>query len=894
MTSDTTARHEFHSPLTLLYEWADNIGAPLREVLITGYTLDLTFLEQRCLSTARALGARVTILSDAGQASHEPVDVRHAGRAYQHAHAHCAGAFHPKLVILLGDDHLWVAIGSGNPTLSGWGHNHELWLIIRTTPGHGPAAMGDLADWLADLPHVVSVPSWIAHTLTEISHAVRPAPNLPGNDNDELPDLRIIGNLRRSILDQLSDRPVDGLRLSAPFFDPHGRAVRELATRMHPGRIDIAVQPTWSSYNGEALVDATSGVPDVAFRFVDEDRTCHGKLVEWSRGDATTALVGSANLSVAAILTATRHGGNCELVATAPPSGSLLPEGTATPPAALRTHNTISERLTGTGQPILTVLGGRRMPDGAVVVEFITSIAQPVTIETSPHGAPDTWLAVHRHTEHAEHMTDTGHTTITARFHAPGAAGSVLRACATVNGTRVVSAPVFITDTQRCLPRPDTADTPKLVRDYALDDVITDPELQKRFSADLLRLLAESQASPKVAALRTTGAVTSNAAAPTTDRWGAWLASVERTLGPSLTSLLFPGAVLVHGIDSATVPLGWSVGPDTDETELVDGETDDTVDDLLATTTNAVTARTIVIPPTQQQHWRTTASKLCHTVQVQPAPPLLLRMTVARVYLDLLAAGIWATEQNWRGELHRILTALVASESAEADLPGQTESFLASLVAVCLALLTRDASLHGGSERDLIAQKAWNTAKEWAAFADPELVEGCLRQPAQPYAQVATATEVKAVIDLATDAADDPHAELRATLTQEGIPATLINGVWVIDNDHRNPRRQAARVATLAAPRCAVLVRTSTTNTVILRDGPVLALGESSPPLWRIYRLSPLSTPTSLLSDEDGLPRAGTTRPLQPAPPSVISLAESVGVDIKQLGAALAASGSGC
>jgi hypothetical protein len=892
MTTDTTASHAFHSPLSLLYEWADNIDAPLREFLITGYTLDLIFLEQRCLSTAHALGARVTILSDASQAGHDPVDVRHAGLAYQHAYAHCSGAFHPKLVILLGDEHLWVAIGSGNPTLSGWGHNHELWLVIRTAPGHGPAAMHDLADWLVDLPQVISVPSWIASTLGKISSVVRPAPNLPGNESNALPDLRIVGNLRRSILDQLPERAVDVLRLSAPFFDPPGRAVRELTARMRPDRVEIAIQPNWSRYRGDALVDATSTAPNVAFWFVDEDRTRHGKLIEWSSGNVATALVGSANLSVAALLAATSHGGNCELVATYPITTSLLPDGTATPPAALSTHNTIADRPSDDDHPTLTILGGRRMPNDTIVVELITSTNQPITIETSPHGAPDTWLPVHSHTEPTPPEAPTAHRTITTQFQAPAAAGAVLRAWADIDGTRIVSAPVFITDTQRCLPRPDVADTPKLVRDYALDEVITDPELQNRFSADLLRLLAESQTAPKVSALRTTGTVNSDAADHTTDRWSDWLARVEHTLGPSLTGLLFPGSIAPTSRDSAAIPLGWSVGPDTDDTELSDGERDDTVDDLLATTTNATIAHTTVVPPTQRQHWRTTAGKLSRTVQSQPPPPLLLRMTVARVYLDLLAAGIWTTDESWRAELERIVAALVAVEPTDADVPGQTESFLASLVAVCLTLLTRNASLHGGTERDLVAQKAWDAAKECAAFADPGLVEGYLRLPAQPYAQVATATEVQAVIDLATEAADDPHAELRAALEQEGIPATLRDGVWVIDNDHHNPRRQAAYVATLATPRCAVLVCTSDSATVILRDGRVLALGESSPPRWRIYQLRPFGTPTSLLGDEEGIPRATSTHPLQPPPVPVIQLAESVSVDATWLSDALMAGGS--
>ena len=134
-----SASYEFHSPLTLLREWRDRPdGAPLREVLIMGYTLDLVFLERYCVPTARALGARVTVLGDAGQAVHAAVDVRYAGRSYQHGHASCGGAFHPKLMALLGDEDIRIAVGSGNPTMSGWGHNHEIWLVLRSERQRGP------------------------------------------------------------------------------------------------------------------------------------------------------------------------------------------------------------------------------------------------------------------------------------------------------------------------------------------------------------------------------------------------------------------------------------------------------------------------------------------------------------------------------------------------------------------------------------------------------------------------------------------------------------------------------------------------------------------------------------------------------------------------------------
>jgi hypothetical protein len=155
--------------------------------------------------------------------------------------------------------------------------------------------------------------------------------------------------------------------------------------------------------------------------------------------------------------------------------------------------------------------------------------------------------------------------------------------------------------------------------------------------------------------------------------------------------------------------------------------------------------------------------------------------------------------------------------------------------------------------------------------------------PEQPYAWVASETEVEAVIDLAAEAEDDPHAELRTAFEHDNLTVERMDGVWVVEAGGRNPRRQAAQVATLAGPRCAVLARDSTRATVILRDGPTVAIAESAGHRWRIYRMSPLGTPLSLLCGDDGLPPTRANYPLRPLPGQVQQLAISLGVNPVQL-----------
>jgi len=859
----STVEYRLHSPLTLLREWQDD-GAPLVELLVTGYTHDLVFLERHCLAPARAMGARATVLGDAGYAVHEPVDVRHAGRSYQYGLASCGGAFHPKLVVLVGEERVWVAIGSGNPTMSGWGHNEELWLVVRSAGGRGPAALGDLGSWLEDLPSVVAMPTWIATTITTIGRMVTPT-----EIDASFAHLQIFGNLYRSVLSQLPSGPATTLRLSAPFFDVHSRAVRELVTRFTPTEVLVALQPTLSQYDGATLVAATSSAQSVSFTHLGEKRTSHGKLVEWTSGRETLALTGSANLSAAAMLATTSVGGNCELVTLFRVPTSKLPDGDVASTEEIRSANTIPSRNEEAPGVTITVLGARRLPDH-VSVELVAGQAGAVTIETSLDATPGTWQPAH--IEHVESSTLT-----TCRFLVSEQLGGAIRATMNNDGGTAISAVVFLTDTVRCLPRHHDDDRPRLAISPVAEDLFTDPALAQRFAADLTRLISQVLEHRSVSVVPLRSATPGQASATNDDKWGAWVSAIERTLGPALTNLVFPGALLPLN----TVVTGWSVGPDADENELADGEDETDVDPLAGENTRR-------IPRDQRAFWRATAKRLSKQISGQRRPWVELRMCVATLYLNLLAGGVWtSSDDSWFDQLATVVPTLAVTEDEEAALPGQTMSFHSSLIAVCFAALFRDASPYGGRERDITLKAAWEKAGHYAAFAEPRLVEGYLGQSRDHQAVVVGEEEVQCVIDAALDMADDPHAAHRSAFRENGLDVELFGNVWVSHGEFRNPRRIAARIATLAEAPCAVVARNGRTCTALVWTGGELAVVESATRRWRIYRMSPMGTPLSLLGSDEGLPQTKDQRPLRPAPPSVLNHPGLTERDVVQLIAAV-------
>src|ERR1019366_8448349 len=144
------------SPFSLLLGAATR-GETAIEVLSLSFTLDLGFFERTALGVAQSLGARVTVVGDAGVVRHDPRAVRRAGRSYLAGLAHCGGSFHPKLVVIAGEKTATVAIGSGNLTMAGWQDNDEIWTVLRAGPEGCPGTIGQVAQWLADLPGVVKL-----------------------------------------------------------------------------------------------------------------------------------------------------------------------------------------------------------------------------------------------------------------------------------------------------------------------------------------------------------------------------------------------------------------------------------------------------------------------------------------------------------------------------------------------------------------------------------------------------------------------------------------------------------------------------------------------------------------------------------------------------------------
>jgi hypothetical protein len=836
------------SPMALLGEWAGPAArGNLREVILLGFTVNLPFPEKTAIRTARDLGARVTVIGDAAQGLYDPVDVRL--RTYITGWAACRSAFHPKLALLVGDHDIAAAIGSGNPTIAGWGHNDELWAVLRDGPYGSASGLRQLGSWLRDLPGVVAMPGYAADVLSAAAERLAAVPGDAGR-------AQVLHNLRHGLLGQLPRGPVRELRMSAPFVDEAGGALAEIIAAFDPGQVVIGLQEHLTSYDGDALLRA-AGSRHTEVRLLPERFPRHGKLLEWDGPGGRYALTGSANLTASALIKATADGGNCELAVLAPAGDSLMPEGTVITREELRGRRTVTPSVP---RPRLLLLGAL-LTRGGVLVTLARPCDTEVRIEASPDGSPGSWAALGTVAPGVSEQM----------FPVARLVGTVIRAVAVQPGhQRSESPPVFAVSLARCARRQPDDRRPRLRREYSEETIFTDEEMAHQFRADLLRLI-EASAWPATRPQGGKEPGTQPAArAPAEDLWAAYLEECELGIGRALTAALFGQlAQMIPGISRG---LGWGLGGDPPGGGGNGGDT---------------APRAPHVRPSERAVWARWAVRLAAAATAndagQPRPPLAYRALATRLMVQLLAHGVWETgDESWREVLARLAASLLPLPGG--DEPGRACQLAAALAAVCMGLLRSGAPVTGGSPQGALAARAWERLRPLVADADPDLVTDLLISPVHAHAVTLNLSELEDTIYLAMD--DDPAALLTAELAGRGWHLARDGLMYQVTGTFTNPVNVAAQVATRLGPSLGtVLVHAQAGNrwAFIAWRRPDLLLASEPGHAWRLYRIDGAVTPEARFAGGEGIPAAGLAgRPVpfgKGLPPAALELLGAAGAD---------------
>ena len=226
--------------------------------LITTFNAYLPFYEEVVLRRLVNAGVRHNVLlMDAQQYgvslhNHPP---RLAGRQYTLMPISVPGAFHPKLIFLVGKQKGLVLVGSHNMTLSGFGFNRELTNVMRIRGKEDKAgsAIGarvweEIIQWTEASTH--KLPQQVVDMVLRVKDF---APWINNTDREGDNDATLLAGrpgsetLWNQLLD-LANNKVTDIFLTGAFFDNQLSFIKRIQSDLQPKRLFVAIDPKTYKY----------------------------------------------------------------------------------------------------------------------------------------------------------------------------------------------------------------------------------------------------------------------------------------------------------------------------------------------------------------------------------------------------------------------------------------------------------------------------------------------------------------------------------------------------------------------------------------------------------------------------------------------------------------------
>jgi len=280
------------------------------------YSVDFPFYEDVLLSKMQSRGIIHHMLFVDKRMCQSTITQRppnKAGKQYSLALMKCSGAFHPKIIMLLGKNKGLLAVGSHNVTFSGFGKNIELTNIIKFTKKHDEqylplfnTAFTALRTWLHD--YALQPNSKVQTALTSaLEDTLKLAPWLKGHGSDTTEDAALLFSSATtlSLWQQLTPfipNKSEQIIAISPFFDKSLTFCKTLREKSQSNLI-VGLQPNEAVVSQEIL--STEGIKVIDSDTINNSeggKYIHAKAIYFADKYSPVFVNGSANLSAKAWL----------------------------------------------------------------------------------------------------------------------------------------------------------------------------------------------------------------------------------------------------------------------------------------------------------------------------------------------------------------------------------------------------------------------------------------------------------------------------------------------------------------------------------------------------------------------------------------------------------------
>ena len=283
--------------------------------LMTTFNFEINYFERAILYQLTAHNVKtISVYVDAAELSSSLTEVEscHIGRRYMVNPVRISGAFHPKVVLLLGEKKAKLIVASANITTSGYAINNEVYGCIGYI-----AKNPEYLDVICDAIDFFVGVDKLSYQLD--SDTIKEVTTFPyyrrARRNGKL---SLIHNLNRPILEQVKDsvtERINSIYLAVPYYDPQLVALSSIKTAFPDAREHLYIQNNRSTfpkdYNDENHITDNINI----FRmFLDNKSRAfyHGKVFLFKGTEHDYILYGSANCTQAALASTHADNGNVE------------------------------------------------------------------------------------------------------------------------------------------------------------------------------------------------------------------------------------------------------------------------------------------------------------------------------------------------------------------------------------------------------------------------------------------------------------------------------------------------------------------------------------------------------------------------------------------------------
>lgn len=274
--------------------------------LLTTYSFDPIFFESVYLSTLRKLGiTNVVVLMDASMYDQLLADSEyHCHRVslqnytlVRQVNVH-SGVFHPKMVLLFGEEEGTLIVGSGNLTYSGITNNDEVWNVFHVQGSNSTHYSLFYQAWKYLLSSISRNNSLVRK---QINWMLEQSPWLNKESADESVQLSsgedcffFYNSTEQTIINRLiflvGNKNIVQIKVVSPFYDIRGNALIQLYAHFNPQQFICILDLKRKSAPKNLLNNS-----NIVFWKADSSNPLHAKIYELQAENETWLLCGSAN-----------------------------------------------------------------------------------------------------------------------------------------------------------------------------------------------------------------------------------------------------------------------------------------------------------------------------------------------------------------------------------------------------------------------------------------------------------------------------------------------------------------------------------------------------------------------------------------------------------------------